>query len=86
MDEAYEKAFGSNRRPLYQHSSAGQSTIAENEMTDLKREVPYALEERRFEPKHIHYLPLRSDVIDIIETRADETTWKLVSFGRDKSR
>lgn len=50
-------------------------------MTDLKRAVPYALEEIDFEPKHIHYLSVRRDVIDIIETRVDENTGKLVSFG-----
>ena len=43
LDESYERAFGSTRRPLHVYSSAGQSTVMENQVTDLLQEVPYAL-------------------------------------------
>ena len=68
LDESYQRAFGSTRRPLHVYSSAGQSTVMGNQVTDLLREVPYALQERYFEPRNVQYLPLRTDVIDIIET------------------
>ena len=46
-DKAYEKVLGSSCRSLYLYSSAGQSTVAGNQVTDLTREVTWALEERR---------------------------------------
>ena len=80
LDESYERAFGSTRRPLHVYSSAGQSTVMGNQVTDLLREVPYALSERYFEPRLVQYLPLRTDVIDIIETQVAENTGELVNF------
>ena len=35
-----------------------------------------------FEPVHIQYIPVRKDVIDIIETQVAETTGELVEFGK----
>ena len=60
--------------------SAGQSTVMENQVTDLLREVPYASSERYFEPGHVQYLPLHTDVIDIINTQVAENTGELTSF------
>ena len=80
LDESYDRTFGSTRRPLHVYSSAGQSTVMGNQVTDLLREVPYALPERYFEPRHVQYLPLRTDVIDIIETQVAENTGELVNF------
>ena len=34
-----------------------------------------------FEPIHIQYIPVRKDLIDIIETQVAETTGELVEFG-----
>ena len=80
LNESYERAFGSTRRPLHVYSSAGQSTVMGNQVTDLLREVPYALSECYFEPRHVQYLPLRTDVIDIIETQVAENTGELTNF------
>ena len=80
LDESYERAFGSTRRPLHVYSSAGQSTVMGNQVTDLLQEVPYALSERYFEPRHVQYLPLRTDVIDIIETQVAENNGELTNF------
>ena len=41
----------------------------------------YALEETNFEPRLIHYLPVRSDAIYIIGTQVAENSGKLVSFA-----
>ena len=80
LDESYERAFRSTRRPLHVYSSAGQSTVMGNQVTDLLREVPYALSERYFEPCHVQYLSLRTDVINIIETQVAENTGELTNF------
>ena len=90
LDEAYRMAFGGvnetvivsapPRGPLYLYSNVGQSTVTGNQITDLLREVPYSLREHHFEPRHIQYLPLRTDVIDIIETQVAENDGELVDF------
>ena len=66
---------------MHLYSNAGRSMIVGNQVTDLMREVPYALEERHCEPDNIQYLPVRSDVIDIIEMQASENDGKLVEFS-----
>ena len=86
LDEAYHKAFGMSvsnkpRRPMYLYSNVGRSMIVGNQITDLLREVPYALENRHFEPSQIQYLPVRSDVLDIIEVQVAEIDGKLVEFS-----
>ena len=81
LDNAYERAFGNNRRSMHLYSNAGRSMIVGNQVTDLMREVPYALEERHFEPNTIQYLPVRSDGIDIIELQVSENDGKLVEFS-----
>ncbi len=53
-------------------------------MTDLLREVNYLRKgegSHYFEPLHIQYIPLRKDVLDIIETQVSETTGELTDFG-----
>ena len=86
LDRSFEEAFGSHTHPvvpkrsLYVYSSVGQSVIMGNQITDLLREVPYNPEEHYFEPKHIQYRPVRSDVMDIIETQVAENTGALTDF------
>ena len=84
--EAYHKAFGMSvsnkpRRPMYLYSNVGRSMIVGNQITDLLREVPYSLEKRYFEPSQIQYLPVRSDVLDIIEVQVAEIDGELVEFS-----
>lgn len=81
LDNAYEKAFGHNRRPMYLYSNVGRSMVVGDQVTDLIREIPYALNERQFEPNRIQYLPVRSDVIDIIELQVSGNDGKLVEFS-----
>ena len=86
LDRSFDEAFGSHthtvvpKRSLYVYSNVGQSVIMGNQITDLLREVPYNPEEHYFEPKHIQYIPVRSDVLDIIETQVAKNTGALTDF------
>ena len=57
-------------------------------MTDLLREVKYQREERGtvyFELLHIQYMPLRNEIIEIIQTQLAEANGELVKFGEGNS-
>ena len=89
LDEAYQKAFGGggvsdsvpHRTPLYVYSNVGQSMVTGNQVTDLLREIPHDPSKMSHEPEHILYLPVRVDVMDIIETQVAENGSKLVNFA-----
>ena len=36
---------------------------------------------KHFEPLHIQYIPVREEIVDIIETQVAETTGELSNFG-----
>ena len=90
LDRSFDEAFGYHvnfqrvyhlpKRPLYVYSNAGQSVITGDKVTDLLREVPHNPEEIGYEPKHIQYIPLRSEVVDIIEVQVNENDGSLVNF------
>ena len=87
LDEAYNHAFGGtvvnttpHRTPLYVYSNAGRSTVTGNQVTDLLREIPHDPSKMYYEPRHILYLPVRVDVMDIIETQVAENDGTLVHF------
>ena len=66
-----------NARNLYVYSSLCAPVIMGDQTTDLLRQIPY--EERiqgnhYFEPRHIHYIPLRNNHFDVIETQLSEST------------
>lgn len=46
LDNAYERAFGNNRRLMYLYSNVGPSMVVGNQVTNLMTGTPYALEER----------------------------------------
>ena len=55
-----------------------------NQVTDLLREVSLRREgkgSQYFEPLHIQYIPVRKEILDIIEVQVAETTGELVKFG-----
>ena len=89
LDKAYDKAFGGgsvsvstpHRSPLYVYSDVGQSTVTGNQVTDLLREIPHDPTKMSYEPKHILYLPVRLEIIDIIETQLSENNGSLVDFA-----
>ena len=90
LDESYREAFGGvsetvmtsapPRGPMYLYSNVGRSTIMGNRVTDLLREIPHDLTKMSYEPLHIHYKPVRSQLVDIIETQLAENDGKLVGF------
>ena len=86
LDRSFDDAFGDHivphtlKRPLSVCSNAGRSVIAGDKVTDLLREVPYNPEGIGYEPKHIQYIPLHSDVVDIIEVQVSESDGSLVNF------
>ena len=63
------------------YSNAGQSRVTGNQVTDLLREVPYDPTKMTYEPRHILYLPVRLEVMDIIETQVAENDGSLVKFA-----
>ena len=80
LDKAYENAFGSPHHPLYVYCNAGESRVVGNQITDLLREIPYNASTRYFEPQHTVYVPVRGNVLDIIEVNVSENTGDLVNF------
>ena len=51
-------------------------------ITDLLREIKYhLLNTTHFEPRHIQYVPVRNEVVEIVETQMAETNGELVQFG-----
>ena len=90
LDESYREAFGGvsetalasapPRGPMYLYSNVGRSTIMGNRVTDLLREIPHDLTKMSYEPLHIHNKPVRSNLVDIIETQLAENDGRLVDF------
>ncbi|KAL9967937.1 hypothetical protein ACROYT_G026250 [Oculina patagonica] len=86
LNEAFQNIVGHNSRSLLVYSSVGSSSMVGNQVTDLLREVNYR---RRgegsvyFGPLHVQYIPLRNQVIDIIETAVSESTTEGNGFLSD---
>ena len=70
-------------RTLFVHCDAATSRMVGNQVTNVLREISYRPDgtTTHFEPQHIHYLPVRSGLMEIIETRVTETDDQLVTFG-----
>ena len=81
LDRSYEEAFGNNRRSLFVYSNVGQSMVTGNQVTDLLKQVHYDPDVVDFQPRHILYLPVRTTVLDIVETQMSENDGQLVNFA-----
>ena len=84
LNAAFEAIVGLTSRSLFVYSDVGGSGVVGNQVTDLLREVNFIRrgpDVQYFEPLHIQYIPVRKDLIDIIETQVAETTGELVEFG-----
>jgi len=69
-------------RPLHVYCNVGTSSMVGNRITDLLREIKYQPKETtHFEPRHIQYVPVRNEVVEIVETQMAETNGDLVQFG-----
>ena len=84
FNQAFQNVVGSRSRSLLIYSDVGGSSVVGNQVTDLLRQVNFHLRgdgSQYFEPTHIQYIPVRKDIIDIIETQVAETTGELTRFG-----
>ena len=73
-------------RPLFVHCNVGTSSMVENQVTDLLREIKYRTHEStHVEPQHIQSLPVRSKLMEIVETQVTETNGDLVAFGKGQT-
>ena len=84
LNVAFRSVVGEPTRTLHVYSDVAGSSIVGNRVTDLLREVKYKREGRGttyFEPLHIQNMPLRNEVIEIVQMRVAETNGDLVKFG-----
>ena len=69
-------------RPLHVYCDVGTSSMVGGRITDLLREIKYQPQNTtHFEPRHIQYIPVRNEVVEIVETQMAETNGDLVKFG-----
>ena len=83
MNQGYRKIIGAPARSLYIYSNVGASSMVGGQITDLLREVQYVHRNRGtlyFEPIHLQYLPVRSQVVETIEVQIAEADGRLVQF------
>ena len=73
----------SPERTLFVHCDAATSRMVGSKVSNVLREISYRADgtTTHFEPHHIHYLPVRSGLMEIIETHVTETDDQQVTFG-----
>ena len=84
LKKAFHKVTGTKTRSMFIYSNVGSSTIVGNKVRDLLREIPYKRTGDGivyFEPRHVQDIPLRNEVIDILETNVTETRGELQKFS-----
>jgi len=87
LNHAFRSVVGEPTRTLHIYSDVGSSTMMGDKIVDLLREVKYNRTTRGqvyFEPHHIQYIPVRREVMDIIEVQVAETAGTsddLAQFG-----
>ena len=78
---------GRPTRTLHVYSDVAGSSVVDNRVTDLLREVQYKRQGRGtlyFESLHIQYMTIRNEVVEIIHVQVAETIGRggdLVKFG-----
>ena len=73
-------------RPLHVYCDVGTSSMVGGRITDLLREIKYQPQNTtHFEPRHIQYVPVRNEVVEIVETQMAETNGDLVQFGEGRT-
>ena len=55
--------------------------VTGHQVTDLLREIPHDPTMTTYEPAHIVYLPVRSEIMDIVEIQVTENDGSLVDFA-----
>ena len=73
-------------RPLHVYCDVGTSSMVGGRITDILREIKYHPKDTtHFEPRHIQYVPVRNEVVEIVETQMAETNGDLVQFGEGRT-
>ena len=91
LNLAFDRAVKQPIRSLHVYSDVAGSSMVGARFTDLLKEVHYPRQGQGkvyYEPTQIHYLPVRREVIDIIEVNITENTEyveELVKFKEDHS-
>jgi len=84
LNEAFEMVLGDRSRSVLVYTNAGGRSVVGNQVTDLLRQVNLIRSgngTQYFDPVHIQYIPVRSEVLDIIEVQVAEATGELTTFG-----
>lgn len=84
LNNAFQNVVGEHSRSLFVYSDVGGTNVVGNQVTDLLREINFQRQAKGinyFEPLHIQYIPVRKEVVDIIETQVAETSGELSNFG-----
>ena len=69
-------------RPLHVCCNVGTSSMVGNRITDLLRKIKYHSQNTvHFQPRHIQYLPVQNEVVEIVETKIAEINGDLAQFG-----
>ena len=69
-------------RLLHVYCDVGTSSMVGGRITDLLREIKYQPQNTtHFEPRHIQYVPVRNEVVEIVETQMAEINGDLTQFG-----
>jgi len=84
LNEAFEMVMGDRSRSVLVYTNAGGRSVVGNQVTDLLRQVNLIRRgegTQYFEPVHVQYIPVRNEVLDIIEVQVAEATGELTTFG-----
>ena len=85
LDYAFSHVSNHSSRPLYVYSDVGSSNVLGDQITDFIRAINFRREGKGsyfYEPTHLHYIPLRKEVLDILQVQIAESTGELVNFGQ----
>ena len=79
------KEFPSTRL-LHVYCNVETSSVMGNRVTDLLREIKYHPKETtHFEPIHVQYVPVRNELVEIVETQMAEVNGDLAQFGEGQT-
>ena len=84
LNYAFKHVFGPSMRSLSVYSDVGGSSVLGDQLTDFIHEVNYKREGKGthyFEPTHMQYIPLRKELLDIIQIQVAEGSGALTEFG-----
>ena len=72
VNESFEEAYGSAERLLFVFSNLVESSTYAEQITNILRDVPYQVQQKCYEMDRMHYMSLRSELVDIIEIAIKE--------------